>query len=766
MELKIVTLLLIAAVCSSISAVNGQTTPKPTPSSSCYGNCNECISFSCCCDNACPYLGDCCPDFQEACPNACGEIVNIPNGGSVDITSPLYPNYYPDDLNCNWTIYTEHGSMIYFEHVDFNTEDGFDFYSAGNGDAPSQETSEVWRHSGSSRPEDFLTDSGTGWITFTSDVNTAARGFHTIVHDSGYGSCAGICGLYNNANGCSCTTTCIVSDDCCYDYFEYCAGDCNENIQIPVGGSVNVTSPNYPSNYPDNARCRWIVDTAQSTRIEVVFNDYLTELDGDYFFAGHGSLPSQDTSEIWGFSGSSLPPNYVTDGDTAWLQFVSNKEINMRGFHATLTDFGDCIYEITVPEGGSSIVTSTNYPEDYPNGESCQWVLTAVNGGLLNVTFDDFATELNHDFMFAGDGDTPSNASTVIEPHSGTTLPPDYMSTVGAVWYRFTSDESGTMRGFHSTAYWTYGSCEGKCDTMSNGCSCFSDCVQDGSCCPDYVIHCAECIDVYYLNRGESVNILSPNYPNDYHDNAQCQWIVNGDPGDFEGDYRIIVQFLDFRTQTGEDFLYAGHGNDPSQETAVIWEHSGNQIPDNFLSNNSSAWLRFTSNNFITFRGFYAVAHHVSGYCGGQCEFMSDGCSCFVDCIYAGNCCKDYFQSCGGNCTHTLVVPYEGSIDVYSPNYPSDYPNDARCQWIITTEGASQPMYVEYIDFETEQCCDFYFAGHGSSPSNETTEIYAHSGSSLPPNFTSLSASIWMRFISDSSVTNRGFHAKVYYIGN
>ena len=53
--------------------------------------------------------------------------------------------------------------------------------------------------------------------------------------------------------------------------------------------------------------------------------------------------------------------------------------------------------------GSSGMITSPNYPNDYPHGRQCTWTITAPQGNqiLLNVT--DFAMEYhancNYDYL-------------------------------------------------------------------------------------------------------------------------------------------------------------------------------------------------------------------------------------------------------------------------------------------------------------------------------------------------------------------------------
>ena len=40
-----------------------------------------------------------------------------------------------------------------------------------------------------------------------------------------------------------------------------------------------------------------------------------------------------------------------------------------------------------------------------------------------------------------------------------------------------------------------------------------------------------------------------------------------------------------------------------------------------------------------------------------------------------------------------------------SPNFPEDYPNNAKCTWTITAP-ATQFVYINFVNFSLEECCD------------------------------------------------------------
>ncbi|XP_070543772.1 bone morphogenetic protein 1 homolog [Ptychodera flava] len=115
----------------------------------------------------------------------CGDTLTVPTDGKITVTSPNYPDDYPDNMDCVWYISSESGNAILAEYQSFNLEECCDFYSAGNGAVPGEASSLIWQHSGTLLPADFTSTGPSIWMTMTSDASVSARGFRVILTDTG-----------------------------------------------------------------------------------------------------------------------------------------------------------------------------------------------------------------------------------------------------------------------------------------------------------------------------------------------------------------------------------------------------------------------------------------------------------------------------------------------------------------------------------------------------------------------------------------------------
>ena len=105
--------------------------------------------------------------------------ITVNEGTPVNFTSPLYPEPFPEDVDCEYTINVEDGYKVVVEFLDFEVQDDFDFlYLDGKSFTDS-----------SMIPDKFLSNSSRLTIRFMSDfINFGARGYLlrlTAVPESG-----------------------------------------------------------------------------------------------------------------------------------------------------------------------------------------------------------------------------------------------------------------------------------------------------------------------------------------------------------------------------------------------------------------------------------------------------------------------------------------------------------------------------------------------------------------------------------------------------
>ncbi len=86
---------------------------------------------------------------------------------------------------------------------------------------------------------------------------------------------------------------------------------------------------------------------------------------------------------------------------------------------------------------------------DYSNNEDITTVLTANSGEQIQISFNSFDVEDGNDFLYVHDG--PTTGDPLLGTYTGTTLPPDIVSSDTTLTLRFTSDNLTSGSGYSIT---------------------------------------------------------------------------------------------------------------------------------------------------------------------------------------------------------------------------------------------------------------------------------------------------------------------------
>lgn len=104
---------------------------------------------------------------------------------------------------------------------------------------------------------------------------------------------------------------------------------------------------------------------------------------------------------------------------------------------------------------------------------------------------------------------------------------------------------------------------------------------------------------------GKSGQISTKNYPGNYDDNSNCQWLIQVEDG-----YKIEFNFTDFSIETWFDYVDVFDG--PTMSSKLIKKYSGLDKTFNVITSTSNAILvRFSSDDQESYRGF--LAHFKAG---------------------------------------------------------------------------------------------------------------------------------------------------------
>nr|XP_046226989.1 cubilin [Scatophagus argus] len=571
----------------------------------------------------------------------CGETFTSPTGS---FTSPNYPDYYPNKRDCIFKIIVQINMQIMLNFTSFDLEGtppscNFDFVEIRDG---GYETSPlIGKFCASQRPPVLVSHSNRLWVRFHSDATVTRLGF-TAHWD---GTQTGCGGMLTTASG-------------------------------------TFSSPNYPLPYHPNAECYWNIRTNQGNQLLLSFSDFHLESSSscsyDYLAVHDGN--SSSAPELAKLCGSQLPSTISSSGNQLYIKLRTDSTVSTGGFLASYTS--NCSMLISGQHKG--VVESLNFPNNYPDDSYCRWTIQASSGNTVNYTFTAFQLEAtssncNYDYIKLYNG--PNEQAPLIGKFCGDMPPPANSTTSSALTMVFRTDTSVSRLGFQMMWY-QYG-CGGELS-------------------------------------GPKGSFNSPDYPNRYPENKECIWYITTTAG--SSITLTIHEFdVEFHQNCNYDVLEVYGGPDLSApQLARLCTTTSS--PMRVSSTGNLVTVRFKSDAYVSGRGFNASWAEVQGGCGGP-----------------------------------VTAP---SGDIHSPLYPSSYPNNVDCSWVISVDPNHRVFFnFSDLDIEHHSNCFWDYVDIHDGPSISSPLLAHVCGTILPPSITSTQNTIYVRFRSDSSRNHRGFSA-------
>lgn len=206
-------------------------------------------------------------------------------------------------------------------------------------------------------------------------------------------------------------------------------------------------------NYAKNADCSWLIapqdviyDSVKS--IKLTFQRFSLNTDGDTLYIHDGIDASFPL--IGAYTGNALPSTILTNGNKAFLRFVSNSALPAEGWHID--------YESNFPVfcTGTTTLTSQNgsfsdgsSEKNYSSNSMCRWKIIPENGLPVTLYFTSFKTFDSTDFVKVYDLST----SEILGTFTGSEIPPAITAQSGKMMVLFISNGSGNDDGWEANYY-------------------------------------------------------------------------------------------------------------------------------------------------------------------------------------------------------------------------------------------------------------------------------------------------------------------------
>ncbi|KAM4723165.1 embryonic protein UVS.2-like [Rhinophrynus dorsalis] len=163
---------------------------------------------------------------------------------------------------------------------------------------------------------------------------------------------------------------------------------CNACSTVLSKANGTVKSANYPSPYPNNARCVWLIRNPSgqvSLNFEAFDVQSSSDCSSDYIKVYDGASTNSPLLLEKTCGRGQIPP-LISSTNRMLVEFVSDDSTTATGFKASYT---------TVRCGGtyytpSRNITSPGYPKNYPSNMDCEYLITAPPSYKINTTLATF----------------------------------------------------------------------------------------------------------------------------------------------------------------------------------------------------------------------------------------------------------------------------------------------------------------------------------------------------------------------------------------
>ncbi|XP_035743302.1 cubilin-like [Vespa mandarinia] len=707
------------------------------------------------CNCSSSYTGSRCETQRQTC----GGVSRNPIG---HLEFPIGGTTYQHGLSCAWVLVTNYSQILNVTFTNFNLEDStdckFDFLQIHDGRNAGSHM--IGRFCGNTLPNkngNIVSSHNALYFWFHSDSTVAHEGF----------------ALHWNT-----------IDPICGGTFEEDYG--------------TITSPGYPGRYPPNRDCYWHISVKEGKRVQLHFGQLMLEehttCEYDYV-----EITTYNNELLGRYCNHSRPGPVIALGNEVTLYFHSDGSGQDAGFqihYSTVEGIPGCGGIFTSNVGS---IHSPGSLSSYQANINCEWKIQLRPGEKIQITWQKFSleesTSCNFDAVEIYDGD--STNSPLIGRYCGDIIPPTLKSSSNNMVIIFTSDWSFETEGFslfyevicgkeftdetgvitspmYPNSYHPMKTCiyeiilpPGKAiiltildlDLEGMGSDCYFDSLEifdgDDENATNLATLCSftssesfySTYNYMYLKfmsdssiqgRGFKLNytsvdrrcgglyknpngiIESPGQDSNYENNEECTWIIQAPPG-----YVVQLNWLSFNLEyqirCRNDYVSV-YENISKSEDSHLGTYCGNNKPPILTSRERTMVIFFETDSSITLNGFMAtyIFIDVSKVCGGY-----------------------YVQQSGV---------------IRSPNYPENYPRSKECVWVLEAPNRQRvTLIVDTFELESHENCMFDYLEIRNGGYDNSPLIGRYCGSDIPKQIVSQTNQLYIKFVSDNSLTEAGF---------
>ena len=128
--------------------------------------------------------------------------------------------------------------------------------------------------------------------------------------------------------------------------------------------------------------------------------------------------------------------------------YLKNKSVDTLLFPTVLPAYKECGNAYSVKSGKTLRLQSNGYPNGYEFYSFCTYRFETAKDTRVNLAFYDFNLEEIYDYIEVGNGNDPSDRSSVIGRFDGSMMPGSILADSNTMWIFFYADYSVSGKGF------------------------------------------------------------------------------------------------------------------------------------------------------------------------------------------------------------------------------------------------------------------------------------------------------------------------------
>lgn len=358
-----------------------------------------------------------------------------------------------------------------------------------------------------------------------------------------------------------------------------CACPANNDFSSPSG---NFSSPGYPKNYCDKLECTYKFEAPTGRVVKLNFKGVTLERNADYIKVYNPSMGTDQIIQSWTGSISS-DFQFVSNTNKLNLLFKTDHSSTMQGFfgeYSYVSRHSNCVCEGPLPKRITSVsgqLKSPHHPSTYCGPLDCVWeVIPPSHNHRLIVNITDFSTRGPLDGLTIYKG-TPRSDNRLVAVKR-------FFGNVQSQTVQLDSHrDDGFTFAFHTES--------GATSDTETGFSLNYEWKQKCQCSQS---------PKRLQATAEGAFLLSPDYPGEYCNNLNCQWLITAPQY-----HKVHIRITSFRTESGEDFLTLYDGD--TKSSLQLARYSGrHSLHHTYLVGSSGQFIlvHFATDGSVSYPGW------------------------------------------------------------------------------------------------------------------------------------------------------------------